>query len=216
MRSPIIHATALTILLGAVVALAPHALAEEPAATNLDPGPVAGGFDRIPVEDLTEPGTALVDLGEIVVTATRTRTREMDVPRAMDVIREARDPRAGRHDRRRRPGRPGRHLGREAHAHTSDPVIRGLGRVQPAGPGRREHPLHVLGRGRLRRGRHVREDQPRQRRAHRGGPRAVVGAVRLERAGRRPELHHAREPVRLHDVRYALGRTTFALAGSAP
>lgn len=126
MRIPSSPPVFLVILLAALVAVAPSARAEDPPPTDLDPVSVTQGFDRIPVEELDEPAAGLEDLGEMVVTATRTRTREFDVPRAVDVIREARirergvtnivdslDDQVGIWVEKRT-------------SHTSDPVIRGL------------------------------------------------------------------------------------------
>ncbi len=164
-----------------------EAVLPEEEQPSLDPADVMDRFDDIPVEEF----------GSIVVTATGVRTPELDVPRAMNVVTQERIRRRGVTSAADLLDRPVGRLDREADL----PRLRSRHsrpqRLQPAGARRREHPVDVLGRGRVRRRRHVREDRPPVDRADRGRARAVLGALRLERPRRRHQLHHEGVALRL-------------------
>lgn len=126
-RSPALLASLLAALLVVRTARAEGEGADEGAGLSaLDPRPVAEEFDEIPVEEMPEAEMPVEELGEIIVTGTRVKKLEFEVPRAVNVV-DARQIRergvttiADALD-----GQVGIWVEKRT-AHTADPVIRGL------------------------------------------------------------------------------------------
>ena len=116
--------------------------------------------DDSDLEAAIQPLT-VVDGREITVTATRSRRDPFELPQSIAIFSREDVQTNGSFVALQAISRRDAAIWYdERTTSTTDPIIPRLRRLQPAHARGRQHAVHALGRGRVRRRRHVREDRP--------------------------------------------------------